>query len=38
MDMLGSVDTLIIDYKMRELQIRIRSDEGSSRDRGSSRP
>jgi Aspartyl protease len=38
MDMLGSVDTLIIDYKMRELQIRIRSDEGSSRDRASSRP
>ena len=25
MDMLGSLDTLIIDYKMREMQIRIRS-------------
>jgi predicted aspartyl protease len=26
MDVLGSVDTLIIDYKMRELQVRIHSD------------
>jgi predicted aspartyl protease len=26
MDMLGSVDTLIIDYKMRELQVRIHTD------------